>query len=203
MTHVSKLNGKMDRMIAIGTNTLKQEFCQKMSKVDRDDWICRYCYSHATLGNGYRPNVKAALDRNWFITERPLEDHEIPRFYPGDVVRFSHHGDVESLQHAENYLAIVRANPKVIFGWWTKRPGMVQAVIRKHGKPENLFLVWSNPFVNKLRTVPPMYFDKVFNNVTRDKFVDQQDCTGQRCRDCMTCYTRNDKTYVVEAIRKR
>jgi hypothetical protein len=50
---------------------------------------------------------------------------------------------------------------------------------------------------------PPRGFDKTFNNVQEDEFVERQNCTGQQCKDCRLCYTiGNMVDTIVEKVKK-
>jgi hypothetical protein len=48
----------------------------------------------------------------------------------------------------------------------------------------------------------PPYFDKSFNGVSEDNFKEQQNCTGQQCKDCLLCYTPGTTPIIVEAVKK-
>ena len=49
---------------------------------------------------------------------------------------------------------------------------------------------------------PPKYFDKTFNNVLEHEFTERQNCTGQKCKDCLVCYSVNDISTIVEMVKK-
>ena len=49
---------------------------------------------------------------------------------------------------------------------------------------------------------PPRHFDKTFNNVLENEFVEQQNCSGQKCKDCLLCYKFNDITTIVEKVKR-
>ena len=49
---------------------------------------------------------------------------------------------------------------------------------------------------------PPKHFDKTFNTVLEHENKELQNCTGQRCKDCLACYKFNDITTIVEAVKK-
>ena len=59
--------------------------------------------------------------------------------------------------------------------------------------PKNLILIYSNPAIDCIMETPPKHFDKVFNNVNGDNFKEIQNCTGQKCKDCLRCYKHSDK----------
>jgi hypothetical protein len=44
-------------------------------------------------------------------------------------------------------------------------------------------------------TKPPAWFDKTFNNVSKP--TSGENCTGQKCRDCMACYDPASKASVI------
>ena len=48
----------------------------------------------------------------------------------------------------------------------------------------------------------PEYFDKTFNNVLEHENVEEQNCTGQKCKDCLACYKFNDVNVIVEKVKK-
>jgi hypothetical protein len=47
---------------------------------------------------------------------------------------------------------------------------------------------------------PPKGFDKVFQNVSPDKFLELQNCTGQKCMSCRLCYTQGTDV-ITEAVK--
>ena len=198
--HVSKLMGKLEGIPGIGTNTLTNDFCSRMHKKG-DGIICSYCYSFATLESKRWPRLEEALERNSVLYSRALRESEVPIFKPGQYVRFNQHGELHNIQHVENLFVICAVNERSNFGLWTKRPGLVQTGVELYGKPLNLKLVYSNPKVDNIKTKPPAYFDKVFNNVSKGYAPEQENCTGQKCKDCLLCYTTNDVTTIVERIK--
>ena len=48
----------------------------------------------------------------------------------------------------------------------------------------------------------PKYFDKTFNNVLADEAVPLQNCTGQKCKDCLLCYKHDTTPTIVEKVKK-
>jgi len=90
-----------------------------------------------------------------------------------------------------NYVKICNANKWCNFALWTKRKDIIQKFFDKHTKPDNLIIVYSNPIIDKPIHKTFGYFDKVFNNVTDDNLKELQNCTGQRCIDCLRCYNKS------------
>jgi len=44
-------------------------------------------------------------------------------------------------------------------------------------------------------------FDKTFNTVIETDYVDQQNCTGQKCKDCLLCYKKDTTSIIVEKVK--
>jgi len=199
--HVSNMVGKLEGFKAISTNTVTNDFCIKQNSSNgKANNICKICYSHGML-KSYRKNMQPSLQRNSdLLSSRPLEKHELPTFLDA-FLRINAHGELINLQHFENICAIAEHNPHCNVALWTKRRDIVAKYYKQYGKfPANLILVWSNSEIDKIKTVPPL-FHKVFNNVSHDKFVEQQNCTGQKCKDCLACYKFDGANVIVEATK--
>ena len=225
MLHVSKPDGKLKGIRAIGTNTLNNTFCHKMHNMQDDKIICTKCYSWAML-QGFRKNVAAALQRNTEVMSKTLLQYNDVPVIKDDVFRFQHHGELINMKHFKNFVNIARKNPDCTFSLWTKRKDIVAKYhkdwnarpqeragiklinVRKWHKdlriPNNLILVYSNPRIDKVITEPPKYFHKVFNNVSPDNHTRKQNCTGQKCRDCWLCYSKySGCNVIIEGVKNR
>jgi hypothetical protein len=65
-----------------------------------------------------------------------------------------------------------------------------------------MILIYSNPTINRVMDNVPEFFDRTFNNVEKHFKGIEQNCTGQKCRDCLLCYTKgNGATQIVEAVK--
>lgn len=201
--HISKMTGKLEGFQAISTNTITNEYCQRMHEKGKEtgENICGDCYSQVMLKT-YRKNMQNALQRNSdILSTRPLEPYEIPRINAA-MFRFNAHGELINMQHVENIMAIVKDNPWVQFALWTKRVDLIMRWLRDNDKPTNLNLIYSNPKKGHIMSKPPKGFDKTFNNVQENEHVEQQNCTGQKCKDCRICYTINEISTIVEKVKK-
>jgi len=105
------------------------------------------------------------------------------------------------MTHVINIFNIINKNPTTIFAYWTKRTDLINEYFRHFSKPDNVIMVYSNPKKNHILKKIPKNFNKVFNNVHKDKFIDDQNCTGQKCKDCMACYTFNAENIIVEKVK--
>ena len=199
--HISNLNGKLAEFRAISVNTLSNKFCQKMHNVKPEkEIICSDCYSWALL-QGFRKNVAEALQRNSdLLGSRILAQKELPRIHDKEF-RFNAHGELINETHLQNLINIAQWNSQTMFSLWSKRKGLIKNYFDQQKKPSNLILIYSNPVKNTVQTKPPAWFNKVFNNVYYDNFLDQQNCTGQKCKDCLLCYQKNTTDVIVEKVK--
>ena len=222
--HTSKMTGKLIELDAISDNTVTNGFCYdryikakaKNDKAGKVVDICGVCYSHTMLGS-YRKNMQPALDRNEFLAERLLEPHELPTYLKA-FMRLDAHGELRTetvdpasgkvtktynkFTHIENYCRIAEHNPHCTFTLWTKRTDIVKLFFDSRDKPKNLIIIYSNPKVGTILSKPPKHFDKTFNNVLEDEYVDDQNCTGQKCKDCLLCYRHGTTDTIVEKVKK-
>jgi hypothetical protein len=153
--------------------------------------------------SSYRKNMQPALQRNSdALSQRMLAEQELPRILDA-VFRFDAHGELINETHLANLCAISAHNPGTSFALWTKRNDLVSKFFRSRAKPANLILIYSNPKISHIMHRPPKHFDRTFNNVLEHEFVDRQNCTGQKCADCLLCYTPgNGVTTIVEKVKK-
>ena len=223
MVHISKMTGKLDGLEATSTNTTINNFCYirhnrakvKNKKAGKIVDICGPCYSQIML-KSYRKNMQNALDRNEVLAERILETHELPNILAA-FHRFDAHGELltekidangkviktfQKYNHIENLCKIAEHNPHCNFALWTKRTEIAKPFFNSRTKPANLILIYSNPKVGTILSKPPKHFDKTFNNVSVDESVEQQNCTGQQCKNCLLCYKHNGVSTIVEKVKK-
>ena len=192
------MTGKLKGIPAINTNTLTNEFCQKMHS-SNPQCICTDCYSFAML-QGSRKNCQPAWQLNSDILSSDLLGYPLPQFN-SLYVRFDGHGELINETHFINYLLIAEHNPKTTFTLFTKRHKLVKRALETREKPQNLILVYSNPIVDRITEKKPRYFSKVFNTTTEKSTRDN--CTGRKCIDCLACYDLNDNSVLVEQVKKR
>ena len=199
---ISNMTGKLKGLHAINTNTLTNEFCIQMSSSGKEKIICTKCYSVEML-NGLRKSCVPSWQANSDILSNGLiPKHMLPTILDA-YFRISGHGELINLIMMENLHNIINHNPHCTFAMWTKRKNLVYKFYANHEKPSNLILIYSNPTIDKVMTKPPRLFDRTFNNVSKDSEVDQN-CTGQKCKDCLLCYKHvkvQPITQIVEAVK--
>jgi hypothetical protein len=201
--HFSKMSGKLDGLRSVSTNTATNAFCIEKHESDNDNDICTKCYSHAMLRT-YRKNMAPALQRNSdYLSSADIPMALIP-FIPDAYLRINAHGELINDAHFRNILRIAERNPHCSVALWTKRVDIVRRVLGQWiAKPLNLILIYSNPKIGHILPKPPRGFDRSFNNVPADMSPERQNCTGQKCIDCMLCYTiGNNVDTIVEKVKR-
>lgn len=200
--HFSKMTGKLDGLRAVSTNTATNEFCIKQNARDDADNICTKCYSHTMLRT-YRKSMAPALQRNTdYLAAAELDPAQLP-FVADAFLRINAHGELINDIHFENICRLAERNPHCSVALWTKRVDIVRRVLRGRDKPANMILIYSNPKTGHIMSKPPRDFDRSFNNVPADMSPERQNCTGQKCKDCMLCYTiGNGVDTIVEKVKK-
>ena len=200
--HISKMTGKLEGFRAISTNTITNEYCVKQNASGNASNICTKCYSHAML-NTYRKNMQDALERNSVLLAKyVIHSDGLPTVLDA-YFRFNAHGELINMTHLDNLNRIAIKNPHCTFALWTKRNDLITKYYKTQQKPSNLVLIYSNPKISSIMRKPPKYFDRTFNNVREHEHVEQQNCTGQKCKDCLLCYTvGNGVDTIVEKVKK-
>jgi len=191
--HITQGSGKLAGIQSINTPTTTNPFCQSMQKTDS---VCKSCY--AQRYEKLRPNIVEAFRRNLFLSERELLPQEIPAINE-QIARFASYGELINMMHFINMIRIALANRQTIFTLWTKRPKIVQIVLKLLGKPDNLILIYSSPVVG-VPSKLPKGFDKVFTAFAKGSDTTDINCHGA-CNSCRLCYSHNDTTFINEIIK--
>lgn len=199
--HISKMTSKLEDLRAISTNTRTNPYCNKQHTKGKSNNICTLCYSQAMLKT-YRKNMQECLQHNSDFLSSKVHDVEYLPVLLDAFIRFNAHGELINLNNLINYVNIAKKNPHCRCVLWTKRNDLIVKYFKENAKPSNFILIYSNPIISTVMGKIPKYFDKTFNNVLEHEHVALQNCTGQKCKDCMLCYTENDTTVIVEKVKK-
>lgn len=195
---VSYMTGKLAGFLAINTNTLSNEFCQKMQTGNN---VCKFCYSQKMLMTSRRNCVKPWQENSDILSSKQLEFDQLP-VINAHSFRFHGHGELINYNHFVNLVNIAYKNPFTHFSLWTKRKDIIAKYAKQNVIPDNLILIFSNPSIDRIINKVPKHFNKVFNvNVTGEIKPGQFKCTGKKCLDCMACYRKNDKSIIVEKLK--
>ena len=209
MVKISMMTGKLKGIPAVNTSPLDNPFCEKMSHVEGA--ICQHCYSRRML-SGIRKNCRSGWKFNGEeLSSRIFTVSEIKALHleekaPHGIVRFSAHGELINYKHAYNLIKIAQLYPALIFGLWTKRLDILNEVFVKAEieKPDNLVVIYSNPFVDKecsIIAIQAMYpfVDKVFSVVSKDN--GDVNCGARSCATCKLCYSKDTTNVVIEKLK--
>ena len=201
---------KMEGFKSINTSTMDNPFCQSMHK--KHNTICKYCYAYPLLK--IRKNCRIAYKYNSDILKNKILSYDELPTIRDDVFRFHSFGELYNRTHLVNFLKICAKNPNTLFALWTKKYRLVQNTLDDIRKPNNLLLVYSEPYINKFNIHVPTYFDKVF--ICMDKlhiwfyrllkplfrlFGIKYWLCKKSCKDCMMCYTHNKYNVILEKIK--
>ena len=198
MLKISTMSGKLKGFKALNTNTLSNDFCVKMYNSGKNDVICTFCYSHNMLNTYRKSCVKPWQNNSDILSKLLLKEYEIPRITESEF-RFHGHGELINRTHLKNFALIAEHNSHCNFALWTKRKNIVREVFENQPVPFNLILIYSNPKIDSVIKSPPKWFDKVFNNVSKPH--SDENCTGQKCKDCLACYEFNDTNVIIERVK--
>ena len=198
--HVSdSMSGKMNGVPSISTSCLDNPICRARMKDPNS--ICAHCFAAATLKR-YTAAGRAMSANYALLTGRLLETDELPIFANVAIVRIESFGDVGNVTQARNYVRIIKANPAVTFAWWTKNHGIVSAAFKQEGgKPENVVMIESSPYLNTVKPLSPD-MDKTFT--VYDKVAAagiEINCGARSCAACRRCYNKSTEATVNELLK--
>jgi hypothetical protein len=191
--------GKMAGMQSLSSSCICNPAC--IARMKDENSICYYCFS-AAMHNRYSA-LAACLEKNSSVlSSRLFELFELPMINAA-FFRFESFGDLGSVTQARNYIRIAKRNPWTRFALWTKNPGYLAAAIREEGKPENLNVILSSPYMNTPCDASRWPFvDKIFTVYDKDHQANVNiNCGYRKCLDCLLCYTKNDVTVINESLK--
>lgn len=213
--YTNKMTGKMTWMCSASTSPLCNPFCcqrrqgkllewdlkySNLTPEDKPRYVCSNCYSCRRMFPSQKEFLK---DTTMFLTGKIHSSESYPVLNAG-YFRLESFGDLINEIHFENYCNLCEKNPQTKFALWTKNPFIIDPVLKRRKKPENLIIVQSSPFLNV--EIKPAYdfVDKVFTVYTKDFITDnnvQINCGKKRCMECKLCYEKNGCTYIREKLK--
>lgn len=204
---ISKMSGKLEGIEAINTNSLSNSYCQKMSNCKNKEIVCTKCYSQRMLKT-FRTSCISAFEHNSrILSTKVIPLCIVPRFMSIQLVRFNGHGELINNNHLINISNIIKMNPDTQFALWTKRIDL----IKNHKKLKNCMYIYSSPAINKKidikelnKKMESFKFDKVFTVFTENYAKENNiniNCSGKKCINCRTCYSKNKENYINEIIK--
>lgn len=200
-----KHTGKMEGMTSINTSTLENPFCESMSKIEGS--VCSECYARRqltyqhTTANKY---TESTMD----LTSRLLSFEEIPTvFNENGCIRLESFGELHNEIQVMNYFAICRRNPDMNFALWTKRPEIIDKVLKSGiSKPENLNIIWSTLMINGTPEIGKYDFVDGYFTVYSAEYAEEHNiqinCGLRKCVECLECYDAHDGIFIINELLK-
>lgn len=201
-------SGKIEGIFSLDTACTNNDFCPRMQATEDPAIICRYCYTKSMWDAArFAHHITGLILSNVELTDAGAATIAIPNGF----FRFNSDGELINQTHAANLLRIARTHPATSFAIWTKRPALLDAAIRKEGKPENLICGVSSPMINTPSREHWSWTDFIFTVYTpagMEKALarGEHECNGRKCMLCgFHCYHQHNgpgPVYVAEALRK-
>lgn len=150
--------------------------------------ICAYCFA-----NRSHWDAAVAGARNLSVLSAAVLDiSDLPIFGNVRMVRFEWGGDVQNVTQARNYIRIAKANPGVVFAWWSKNLTIINRAIKLEGRPENVVFIQSSFYTDKIDKPRYDWVDKVFTVWTSEETASAAgvaiNCGARHCVSCSRCY---------------
>jgi len=222
------VDGKMAGMDGCSTTCMFNSFCKYMQSMGKD-CVCGICYA-ANMAKMYEwmePDKNGA-DKKYLkvskeISTRIYEDSEIPVLNVRNqygVFRIESFGELINTKHAINYIKLIKKNPGVNFGWWTKRPELIARALKELNLSadwlkDNCNVIYSNPWKNSTREksfVDPMkvikkyaFIKGCFTVYTADYAFKNEifiNCGNRKCLNCLNCYNYHEDIFFINEIIK-
>lgn len=202
-------SGKIEGLTSLDVSCANNDFCGRMQESEAPEMICKYCYTRSFWETATAAHYITGL----ILSEVVLTEEEAAAvIVPALMVRFNCDGELINQIHALNLYRIAKGHPVTTFTIWTKRPGILNAVVMTYGKPANLVCGISSPMINVPFRDVFTWCDFVFTVYTprgmeealaRGEFP----CNGRKCMACgFRCYQRNaarkGPVYIAEALRR-
>ena len=191
--------GKMEGMQSLSTSCVCNPAC--IARMKDSDSICSHCFA-AAMHKRYG-NLAIRMEQNYqTLSSRLFEIEELPMINAA-WFRFESFGDLGSVIQARNYLRIAKRNPQTFFAIWTKNPSFMAKAIAIEGKPENINIILSSPYMNTTCDESKWSFvDKTFTVYDKQHSDGVKiNCGDRKCMDCRICYTKNNIRRVNENLK--
>lgn len=218
-------DNKMQFICSLNTSSKDNKFCERMSKIKNT--ICSKCYARRMLAVMKDLREKQVRSMSEILT-RVFKDEEIPLIYktnnPYDIYRIESFGELHDVSEggiiqAINYINVIRKNPHINFGWWSKRPDIIDKALKELNItfPDNCNMIYSNPYINGLYSSGKKYnvdavlqrfnfISGVFTAYTKDyatKHNIKINCGKNICINCLNCYNyHTEKVFYINELLK-
>lgn len=191
-------SGKIEGIYSLDSSATNCNFCIKMRKAaeTNPDLVCGFCYDFKQ--EKYRKAVLNRHSLNLLIMSKvEFTVEELSMLSGIGLARVNSSGDAENVIYAKNMLRYAIAHEHAKVAIWSKNVLAYIKAIDEIGKPGNVILIQSSPFINR-PVARAKYFDYVFTVYSDENAVRAAieagacECNGKKCRDCgYNCYFGN------------
>jgi len=195
------MSGKMENIASISTSCEHNPIC--IARMKSGDSVCSKCFADVTVRR-YSGLGKNCADNYDLLTSEVLPVDMLPVFKPDvEIVRIESFGDVGNVTQAINYINIIKANPHVMFAWWSKNAWIINEAFELCGKPKNVVMVESSEKLN-VQKEKSANFDKVFTVYDAEHISSGNvkiNCGARSCDTCRRCYSKRTGAVVNEKLK--
>ena len=204
-------SGKIEGLFSLDVSCKNGHFCQAMQALAPEEGcVCSLCYTN----DGHDLAHDAHAITGDILSEMELTPAEAAAVaIPSGFLRFDCDGELINLTHAVNNVRITAAHPLTNCTQWTKRKELIKAAILQEGKPANLIIGYSSPFINcPLDPAENPEANFIFTVYTPAAIAaalarGEYPCNGQKCIVCgFHCYKlhpdRKGPVMVAEVLRR-
>lgn len=219
---------KMDSMDGCSTCCMFNSFCKKMQAMGKD-CVCSRCFGKGMSNSfGWMNKDKNGDDKYFLkaskeISKRIYSESEIPFLNVKNrygVFRIESFGEIINLNHAINLVNLIKKNPDINFGWWTKRPEMIARALKKLNLSAEWLknranIIYSNPWINGVKEGKTVDISKILKKYTflsgvfavftanyaikNNVFIN---CGYKKCIECLNCYNVHTDIFYINEIMK-
>lgn len=169
--------------------------------------ICGLCFSFNQ--QSFMETVKEPLSHNFEMINGGIINPDWLPTINALYFRGEAFGDFNSKNAVANFMNLIKKNPAVYFGIWTKNPKYFDMVFGGDSAavPANANFIYSSQFINKKTSVPKKYryfISKTFTVYTPQyakKFGIAINCGARACLACLKCYTKNNINEIAELLK--
>jgi len=190
------MSGKLEGVAAFSMwHPRAVKFCQAMGR--SPERICAYCY-FARAMILFRSSVAQKVIKCAFFHERGnlIQPVRLRK----QLLRFNSFGELSSESEVEWFFDCADRQQHMPAALYTKRPEIVQRVLKYRECPDNLVLIYSWPWIGEYKEPTerdiPQGFHKIF--AVYENYSDRINCGQRICVNCQLCYHRKGEKIIRE-----
>ena len=190
-------SGKIEGIYSLDSSATNCDFCKAFREYAKAhpelNIVCGKCYDFAQ--EQYRYSALNRHTLNMVIMESvEFEIEELAALPCGELARVNSSGDSSNDVYASNMIKFAIAHPFSKVAIWSKHTITYIHACDKYGKPGNVTMIQSSPYVDKAVKLAK-HFDYVFTvYMDKDKVKEALEsgaceCNGKKCKACgYKCY---------------